>query len=357
VDRKDYLEVLIFYVTSRCNSRCPGCFFQDHLNRPDDLSLDEIRRFVPTLGRVTNVLFSGGEPFLREELPEIVKLFADETRPDSISFPTNGLLTERILSVTDQACKAYPGIRMNINPSLDGTGDIHDRIRGVPGGFEQTLATLKRVLALKEKHPNLMVTVNTAIFDQPLEDLENLFQQVREFGVDAHFTEVDRGLFETKPDEDTLDYIRDVHRLCITNGEHYLDKFSRESNLGFFRRIWYYKTAYMYEIQERVLSGEKLPFSCLAGRNLAVIDPDGGVRLCEPLPPVLNLRDVDYDFQKAWHSEAFEKNRRKIAEERCTCTHCVFLDYSIVHNRKAVLFGLPRQYLKSRKKRGGNGSE
>jgi hypothetical protein len=71
----------------------------------------------------------------------------------------------------------------------------------------------------------------------------------------------------------------------------------------------------------------------------------------------MNLREADYDFQKVWHSEAFRESRRKIAEERCSCTHCVFLDYSIVHNRRALLFGLPRQYLKFRKKTEGDEPE
>jgi len=355
VNRKDYLEVLIFYVTSLCNSRCPGCFFLENLNRPEDLSLDEIKRFAPGLGEVTNILFSGGEPFLRNELQEIIEVFVRENHPDVISIPTNGLLTERIVSVMEWACATYPDTSFNVNPSLDGTGDIHDRIRGVPGGFEQTLTTLDRMGELKQKHHNLMISVNTAIFDQPLENLEALFNLVRKRGADAHFTEVDRSLLQSEPSSEKRDYIRKVHRLCIENGKFYLDRISKRYNLGLFRRIWYYKTAYMYEVQDRVLAGEKLPFPCLAGRNLAVIDPDGAVRLCEPLPPVASLRDVDYDFKKIWHSEAFQEGRKKIVEERCTCTHCVFLDYSIIHNPKAVFFDLPRQYLKYKKNPGENG--
>ena len=66
-------NLLIFFVTSRCNAKCDFCFYWDHLNHQGDLTLDEIRKISATMPPFHRLLFSGGETFMRKELVDIVQ--------------------------------------------------------------------------------------------------------------------------------------------------------------------------------------------------------------------------------------------------------------------------------------------
>ncbi len=75
---------VIFFVTNRCNFRCEFCFYYDEIEKgqkPDELSLDEIRRFAPTIGPLMQLSLTGGEPFLRKDFTEVTKILLDHIIP------------------------------------------------------------------------------------------------------------------------------------------------------------------------------------------------------------------------------------------------------------------------------------
>ena len=81
----------------------------------------------------------------------------------AVGIPTNCLLEEKILSNTEKILQENPGLRLEINCSLDGLKKEHDFIRGVNGNFNRTISTIKKLNVLKKKYPSLKVTVNTVI--------------------------------------------------------------------------------------------------------------------------------------------------------------------------------------------------
>src|SRR5215475_7952629 len=87
---------LFLFVTSRCNSLCRTCFYFDKLNSRDDLTFDQLKTISETAPPFEKLWLSGGEPFLREEPPEIVAMFANNNRIANVNLPTNGLLPEKI---------------------------------------------------------------------------------------------------------------------------------------------------------------------------------------------------------------------------------------------------------------------
>ena len=91
----------------------------------DELSLETIAR----LPRMLSTNLTGGEPFMRTDLPDIVS--ALYRKSDRIVINTNGLLGKRIIEL----CKAFP--KVGIRVSMDGKGDIHDQIRGVSNNFDR----------------------------------------------------------------------------------------------------------------------------------------------------------------------------------------------------------------------------
>jgi MoaA/NifB/PqqE/SkfB family radical SAM enzyme len=126
-----------------------------------ELSLSEIQGFLSDgefFKDLDFVYLSGGEPFLREDLPEIVKSI-HECNPTCIVYvATNGFLKDRIVKTTKEILSIHP--RFQIGVSLDGINETHDKIRGVKGAFKKASETL---FALREKFPNLHIQVTMTV--------------------------------------------------------------------------------------------------------------------------------------------------------------------------------------------------
>jgi len=75
IDRPPSPPFLIVFINSLCNQACEHCFYWRNLNRPDDLTFEELQRLSADLGRIENLSLSGGEPFLRKEFAEICRMF------------------------------------------------------------------------------------------------------------------------------------------------------------------------------------------------------------------------------------------------------------------------------------------
>jgi molybdenum cofactor biosynthesis enzyme MoaA len=80
---------LFLFVTSRCNSLCRTCFYFDKLNSKDDLTMEEIGRISESSPTFRKLWLSGGEPFLREGLADIVAMFVRRNGVRNVNLPTN----------------------------------------------------------------------------------------------------------------------------------------------------------------------------------------------------------------------------------------------------------------------------
>lgn len=153
-------------VTYKCNGKCTMCnLWKVYRENPklvkEELSLSEIQNFLSDrefFKDLDFVYLSGGEPFLREDLPEIVKSI-HECNPTCIVYvATNGFLTDNIIKTTKEILSTHP--RFQIGVSLDGINEIHDKIRGVKRAFKKASETL---FALKENFPNLHIQVTMTV--------------------------------------------------------------------------------------------------------------------------------------------------------------------------------------------------
>src|SRR5262249_52178101 len=150
--RKRKLNTIIFFVTSHCNATCETCFYWDELNRQGDLSWEEIVRLSENTPPFTDLWFSGGEPTLRKELPEIIDLFVKNNGVTYINLPTNGLKPYRIYEVADHCLRENPKLELHVNISIDGLREYHDFMRGVPGNFDKALESARLLRQLKPLH-------------------------------------------------------------------------------------------------------------------------------------------------------------------------------------------------------------
>jgi len=137
---KDKKPVVVWNITKRCNLKCIHCYAQakGETYRGNELSTDEGKRLIDDLSRfgVPDILFSGGEPLLRDDLPELIGYATQKGMRAVIS--TNGTL------ITEEKARVLAGFSLSyIGVSIDGTTDVNDTFRGVKGAYEMALAGIR----------------------------------------------------------------------------------------------------------------------------------------------------------------------------------------------------------------------
>lgn len=156
-------------VTYRCNARCTMCSRYKAPSRPEEeLSLETIRK----LPRMYFTNITGGEPFVRRDLPDIVRELYKKS--DRIVISTNGFFTDRIIALAEEFPKV--GIRV----SIEGLRQTNDEIRGLPDGYERGYATLKRLVEMK--HPD--VGFGMTVQDRNAPDLVPLYRIANEMDME-----------------------------------------------------------------------------------------------------------------------------------------------------------------------------
>jgi MoaA/NifB/PqqE/SkfB family radical SAM enzyme len=177
--RRDRPRMLTYVVTFTCNARCVFC---DSWRKPskDDLTLEEIDRIFTDLPRMDVVRLTGGEPFVRPDFPEIVRLATKRLRPAVLHVTTNGFLTDRIVRFAERRDRRRP---LHLLVSIDGLADVHDRVRGRAKAFDRAIATIE-ALAPRRRELRLRLAVNQTVADREgAWDYGRLRERLRPLGV------------------------------------------------------------------------------------------------------------------------------------------------------------------------------
>ena len=131
----DKNPVVVWNITRQCNLKCVHCYAHAKATlQENELTNAEGRRLIDDLSNmgVPVLLFSGGEPLMRPDMPELAEYAVKKGMRAVIS--TNGtLITREIARTLKNIGLSYVGI------SLDGMKDINDRFRGVEGAFDDAL--------------------------------------------------------------------------------------------------------------------------------------------------------------------------------------------------------------------------
>jgi len=131
----DKRPVVVWNITQRCNLKCVHCYAHaKNIAFDNELSLSEGKILIDDLAEfgVPVMLFSGGEPLVRQDLPELAAYAVKKGMRAVVS--TNGtLITPQIAQILKDIGLSYVGI------SLDGMEEINDRFRGVKGAFRLAL--------------------------------------------------------------------------------------------------------------------------------------------------------------------------------------------------------------------------
>lgn len=322
---------LIFFVTNRCNAGCQHCFYHDHLNDPDtpELSLDEIEKTSRHMGSLFTINLTGGEPFLRNDLDEIARLFYKNTHIRSIGIPTNGLLTDKIVETVKKILGVCPEVILNVTVSLDAVGPAHDRIRGVPGIFNKACQTIDALKNLGVKR--LGVGISMTLSSENQAGSKETYRYIRdELKPDFLSLLLLRGSV-IRPELKDVDPL--IYQELCSEVERDIKNYFSGSMLSRIvgARDMIARKVIARSMQKKSCSG----LACYAGSLMGVISETGDVLPCELLNSKLgNLRDQHYDFKKIWNSKDSQLIREKIKDMRCFCTHECFLNNNILFNKK-----------------------
>jgi MoaA/NifB/PqqE/SkfB family radical SAM enzyme len=336
------LKDLIFFVTRRCNLRCRTCFYAAEIDRvPDpaepELTMAEIDQVAANLKRLDSLLISGGEPFLCENLVEICAVFHQRCRISSIHLPSNGMLPERIRVWSTDILRRLPGVRVTLSLPLDGLEAVHDGLKGVAGSFRSTVETVRALTALRKTFPALRVYIITVVTRENFSAILPLAEWVKgNLDVDGHGPSPlrghprDPGLPPPRAEE-----WRKLAEDLLPYHRHWLERSGR-SRLR--TALACKRIRYLYGLYAHVLAGGSLPFRCPAGKDIAVLESDGSVRLCELTPSVGNVRASGLDLLSILGSR--ETARSRMATRSCACTHACFLERGIRGNPGALAHSL-----------------
>jgi MoaA/NifB/PqqE/SkfB family radical SAM enzyme/cellulose synthase/poly-beta-1,6-N-acetylglucosamine synthase-like glycosyltransferase len=313
---------LTFFVTSQCNARCSHCFYGEQLNQPlaRELTVPEIDRIASGLpSNMLWVAFGGGEPFLRQDLPDVAGVFFKRNRPRLLTIVTNGINPDRVEKIT-RAIHARRGDSfVNVAVSLDALEETHDRERGVPGNFRQAIETLHRLRALRKSHEGLGFSTLTTVHRRNAHELAALERFIdEEIRPDNRGINLVRG---TPFDPTTLDVDLQPYREAAERKRHGVVDGTIPLQSFALTELNAAKERVLYAEVERVARTGTYKSPCRAGRIGAVLYENGDVAACEILGQSIgNLRDHDLDFSRLWFSERANDTRRMIDTRHCRCT-------------------------------------
>jgi|SRR3989344_8057685 len=310
---------LILFITNRCNLRCKTCFVK--FGREKELSLEEIKEISKDINNLSWLDITGGEPFLRDDLPEICSYFNTKV----ISIPTNGFNPERIFEIMNKLIDKTKA-EIVISISIDGFEKTHDFIRS-KGSFKKAIQTFKKLRQIK----GIKLKVNTVICKRNLGEIENFMNFIYDLGPDFHSVILLRG--------DPRDKNYALPKLVeLREKENAIFKIWKRYEYGVNlvkRRLLRNYHKYLWNVSLKTLENKRQIIPCVAGVAHGVVYANGDVGFCELLNPIGNIRKES--FKRIWNSNEAKDLRIKIKNNFCYCTHnCVMID-NILLNPKSYM--------------------
>jgi MoaA/NifB/PqqE/SkfB family radical SAM enzyme len=320
---------LTFFVTRRCNAKCPFCFYlrsdDPRADSRPELSMEEIEKTSSSLGSLLWLAFSGGEIFLRDDLVEIARTFYRNNKPAIMLFPTNGLLPEVIRDRIETIVRSCPKSVVALKLSVDGVGEAHDALRNTPGCFDKTLQTYRAVAGLIDRYPNFELGVNTVFCSENQDAMDGIIDYVRGLPyIKTHTISLVRGNLIDKRygGVDTDKYLDAVRKLeqNLQEGKSPVYRFRGA-------RIKAAQDILQRRLIHQTMREDKRIIPCFAGRLNLVLTEGGDVFPCELLAESFgNVRDFGCDIGKVVCSERARRVNGAIRNNECYCTHeCYFM--------------------------------
>ena len=274
-------------VTYRCNARCTMCNRYKAPSKPDEeISIETIKK-LPKM-YFTNI--TGGEPFIREDLSEIVRELYKKS--DRIVISTNGFFTDRIIKL----CEEFPNVGIRI--SIEGLEKTNNKIRGLDDGFNRGYSTLKKLVEMK--HPD--VGFGMTVQDANAKDLVSLYDLSNELNMEFATASLHNSFYFVE----AKNIIKD-RMMVAKEFERLINKLLESKS----PKKWF--RAYFNHGLINYIFGQKRLLPCDMAFDTFFIDPYGDVMPCNGTKDkeiMGNLNEQSWD--ELWNSEQANKVRNKV---------------------------------------------
>ena len=281
-------------VTYRCNARCNMCNRYKAPSKPEEEITVETIRKLPEM-YFTNI--TGGEPFIREDLKDIVRELYKKS--DRIVISTNGFFTDQIVDL----CREFPQVGIRI--SIEGLEQTNNEIRGLDDGFNRGYTTLKTLVEMGMKDVGFGMTVQ----DKNAADLVPLYEISDKLNMEFATASLHNSFYFVESNN----IIRD--RLMVAENFEKLINRLLESNSP---KKWF--RAYFNHGLINYIFSQKRLLPCDMSFDTFFIDPYGDVMPCNGTKEkevMGNLKEQEWD--ELWNSEKAELVRKKV---RCCDRNC-----------------------------------
>lgn len=274
-------------VTYRCNARCSMCSRYKAPSKPEEeLTVETIRK----LPQMNFVNVTGGEPFIRQDLEDIIRELY--TKTDRVVISTNGFFTDRILSM----CEKFP--KLGIRISIEGLEETNNAIRGLPDGFNRGYTTLKKLVEMH--HPD--VGFGMTVQDKNAQDLVPLYKISDEMGMEFATASLHNSFYFVE----SKNIIHD-RPMVAKNFEDLINELLRSRS----PKKWF--RAYFNHGLINYIYGQKRLLPCDMSVDTFFIDPYGDVMPCNgtKCKEVMgNLTESDWDT--LWNSPEANAVRQRV---------------------------------------------
>lgn len=274
-------------VTYRCNARCSMCNRYKAPSRPEEeITVDTIKK-LPKM-YFTNI--TGGEPFIRTDLKDIVRELYKKS--DRIVISTNGFFTDRIIDL----CTEFPHVGIRI--SIEGLEKTNNEIRGLEDGFNKGYTTLRKLVEMK--HPD--VGFGMTVQDKNAPDLVPLYNISNELGMEFATASLHNSFYFVE----AKNIIKD-RMMVAQNFEDLINELLKSNS----PKKWF-RAYFNHGLINYIFSQPRL-LPCNMAFDTFFIDPYGDVMPCNGTKDkevMGNLNTQTWD--ELWNSEQAEEVRRKV---------------------------------------------
>jgi len=314
-------------VTYRCNLRCRICGVWRIYRESPDLARDEMCSddYTPFFESVSHDLFwlglTGGEPFLKDDLVDIIHLAASKSRKLHILELTTNGFSERTIEKKVNAILEDADIPfITVGVSLDGPPLTHNYMRGRKEAWSRAIATYKTLCEISSFHPNLSPHISYTISRQNAGGFQDFLKALAEEGIGMetalisvaiehtghlyHNVSSEKGSMFQGANTDIqfmlskIQILRPITKGIVETGRH------------LFKRM------FLISATDFLKKPDKMVIPCAALFCSCFIDPFGFVYPCSIYGRKLgNIRETS--FHDIWHSQTANKLRESIKEEEC----------------------------------------
>lgn len=301
---------LNFILTYRCNSRCIMCKIWQRASTKE-MGLEDIKRFFKYSNRFSWIDLSGGEIFLKGGLLDIIQIIIESCPYLYIlHFPTNGLLTDIIVSKTKKILSLWRR-KLVVTISLDGPAEIHDKVRGIDNAWKRSLETYKMLRNFRSG--NFDVFLGTTLVKENIDMFKLTYSSVKKQIPDIAYSDFHINLPHSCSHYYGEIEIDGILQMQLKKAIDDILELKHLSLNPFSFLEWRY-----LNLAKKYLITNRSPLSCQALSGSCFIDPQGDIYPCSIYSRKLgNLTDFNFDLGQAWGSPIFIKTRENISQGEC----------------------------------------